>query len=167
MSELKDLKDVLVDLMKDTYDAEMQLVEALPKMAKAAKNSALKAAMKDHLAQTVNHVTRLEEAFEFLDMTPRTKKCKAMVGLIKEGDEAAKEEGKSELVDACIISAAQKVEHYEIAAYGTLLTYAELLDIPELTALFEATLEEEEATDAGLSEIAVDKLLTKVLAGSK
>jgi ferritin-like metal-binding protein YciE len=167
MSGLQDLNDVLVELMKDTYDAESQLVEALPKMAAAASNSALKRAFKDHLAETKTHVSRLEEAFEHLGTPARKKKCKAMVGLVKEGEEACKEEGKPELVDAGIISAVQKVEHYEIAAYGTLRTYAELLELPKLAALFEETLEEEKASDAGLSEIAEGKLLTKVLAARK
>ena len=167
MSGLHELKDVLVELLKDTYDAESQLVEALPKMAAAANNSGLKRAFKDHLAETKNHVARLEEAFGHLDTPAQRKKCKAMVGLVKEGDEACKEEGKPELVDAGIISAAQKVEHYEIAAYGTLRTYAELLELPKLTALFEETLEEEKASDAGLSEIAEGKLLSKVLVARK
>jgi len=164
MSQLENLQDVLVELMKDTYDAEKQLLEALPEMSKAAKNSDLKRALKDHLNETKGHITRLEQAFEHLGIPAKTKKCPGMAGLIKEGSEEAKAEGKPALVDAGIISAAQKVEHYEIAAYGTLRTYAELLGLSELIVLFQATLDEEKAADAGLSEIADGELLSKVLA---
>lgn len=163
MSQLEDLHDVLVELMKDTYDAEKQLVEALPELAKASKKSELKRAFKDHLAETKGHVARLEEAFVHLNLTPRTKKCKGMAGLIKEGSEAAGEEGKPALVDAGIIAAAQKAEHYEIAAYSSLCTYAAMLGLDELVSLFEATLEEEQAADTLLSEIAEGQLLMKVI----
>ena len=167
MSELKEVKDLLVELMKDTYDAESQLVEALPKMVEAATNPGLKRAFKDHLSETKNHVARLEDAFEQMGIPAQRKKCKAMVGLVKEGDEACKEDGKPELVDAGIITAAQKVEHYEIAAYGTLRTYAGLLKQPKLAELFVATLAEEKASDVGLSEIAEGKLLSKLLTARK
>lgn len=161
MSQLQTLQDLLVDLMKDTYDAELQLVEALPELAKAASNSQLKKAIRDHLAETKVHVSRLEEAFKHLDMAPRKKRCKAMAGLVKEGQDAGEEDGLKPLVDAGIISAAQKVEHYEISAYGTLRTYAQLLGLNELTSLFEATLAEEKAADAGLSGVAGGGLLSK------
>lgn len=163
MSALETLQDVLVDMLKDTYDAELQLVEALPELGKAATNSALKRAIRDHLAETKTQVARLEEAFELIGEPARRKKCKAMAGLVKEGKEATEEEGKSALVDACIIAAAQKVEHYEISAYGTMVSQARMMGMDELATLLETTLNEEKTADVKLTEIAEGPLLAKSL----
>ena len=153
---MHNLHDVLVDLLKDTYHAEKQLVKALPKMAKAASSDDLRTAFEDHLTQTEGHVDRLEQAFAMLEMKPTAKPCHGMMGLVEEGGEVIKEksEGEPSAIDAALISAAQKVEHYEICAYGTLATYAETLGLNDLAEVFKATLSEEEAADDTLSEIA-------------
>ena len=153
---MHNLHDVLVDLLKDTYHAEKQLVKALPKMAKAASSDDLRSAFEDHLTQTEGHVDRLEQAFAMLEMKPTAKPCHGMMGLVEEGGEVIKEksEGEPSAIDAALISAAQKVEHYEICAYGTLATYAETLGLNDLAEVFKATLSEEEAADDTLSEIA-------------
>jgi len=153
---MHNLHDVLVDLLKDTYHAEKQLVKALPKMAKAASSDDLRSAFEDHLTQTEGHVDRLEQAFAMLEMKPSAKPCHGMMGLVEEGGEVIKEksEGEPSAIDAALISAAQKVEHYEICAYGTLATYAETLGLNDLAEVFKATLSEEEAADDTLSEIA-------------
>jgi ferritin-like metal-binding protein YciE len=144
------LRKTFLHELSDIYDAEKQLLKALPKMAKAAKNGELKAGFQTHLNQTEGHVSRLEEVFEAFGESAKGKTCKAMKGLIEEGEELIKkDEG-----DAALISAAQKVEHYEIAAYGSLSSWAELLDEKDAAGLLEETLDEEKATDDKLTEVA-------------
>jgi ferritin-like metal-binding protein YciE len=153
---MNNLHDVLVDLTKDMYHAEKQLIKALPKMAKATSSRELRKAIEDHLAETEGHVERLEEAFALLEMKPTAKPCHGMIGLIEEGAEVIKEksEGEPAAIDAALIAAAQKVEHYEICAYGTLATFAEQLGLDDLAEVFKATLSEEETADERLNEIA-------------
>ena len=154
MPTLDSLEELLHDEMKDIYDAEKQLTKALPKLAKKAGASELKNAFEDHLRQTERHVARLEEAFDQLGLPVRGKKCKGMQNLIAEGDDMIGEAEDDATRDAVMIAAAQKVEHYEIATYGTLRTWANLLGKTDVAALFEETLEEEKETDQNLTSIA-------------
>src|SRR6202453_2889628 len=147
------LKDLYIDELKDLYSAENQLVKALPKMAKAATSPDLRAGFEEHLEQTKGHVQRLETIFQQLGESPKGKKCKGMEGLIEEGSEAI-EEYDGELLDAALIGAAQRVEHYEMAGYGTVSAFAEELGEPEQVSLLNQTLEEEEETDEKLTELA-------------
>jgi ferritin-like metal-binding protein YciE len=144
------LRETFVEELKDLYDAEKQLLKALPKMAKAAENEELKAAFEQHEEETQTHVERLERVFEAFGETAKGKKCKAMQGLIEEAQDLIKEDEG----DAALICAAQKVEHYEIASYGSLRAWAELLEENDALDLLEETLEEEKATDEKLTEIA-------------
>ena len=148
------LGTLLTEELKDLYSAEKQILKALPKIVRATTTETLRAALEDHLEETEGHVERLEEIFEQLDMKPGRKKCKGMEGLLEEGEEHFKEQEEGALRDAAIIAAAQRVEHYEIAAYGTALAYARELGIDEAASLLEATLEEERGADERLSEIA-------------
>ena len=152
--ELETLKDLYIHELKDLYSAENQLLKALPKMAKAATNRELAEGFTEHLSQTEEHVTRLETILESQDQSTRSPKCKGMEGLIKEGDEMIKEEAEDEVRDAGLISAAQRVEHYEIAGYGCARTYAELLGDSEGAKMLQMTLDEEVATDQKLTELA-------------
>jgi ferritin-like metal-binding protein YciE len=152
--ETNRLKHLYVEELKDLYSAETQLVKALPKMAKAATSEELQTGFETHLEQTKGHVERLEEIFKALGESPKGKKCKGMEGLIKEGAEMIEEDIAPEEKDAGLISAAQRVEHYEIAGYGCVKTYANLLGENEAEALLMQTLEEEKATDAKLTELA-------------
>jgi ferritin-like metal-binding protein YciE len=151
---LDSLNDLFIDELRDVLSAEKQLVKALPKMAKASTSAELRQGFETHLAETVNHVERLKQVFESIDETARAKTCKAMEGLIEEGSEIIKEEADPEVKDAALIAAAQKVEHYEIAAYGTLVTWANLLGHEQASELLAQTLEEEKATDQKLTELA-------------
>jgi ferritin-like metal-binding protein YciE len=149
------LQDLFRDQVQDIYDAEKKLVKALPKMAKAAACEQLRAGILEHLEQTKNHVHRLEQVFETLDSKPRAKTCAAMKGLIEEGEEVIDEFDEEDNVrDAGLIAAAQKVEHYEIAAYGSLCTWAEQLGNEKAKNLLHETLEEEKQTDRKLTELA-------------
>jgi len=148
------LHDAFEEELKDILSAEKQLLKALPKMAKAATNEDLKAGFEEHLEQTKVHVERLEKVFEMLDKTPRAKKCKAMEGLIEEGSEIMEEDAAPEVMDAMLIGAAQKVEHYEIATYGTLVTWAKQLEMEDAASILHETLEEEKDTDMKLTELA-------------
>ena len=148
------LTHLYVDQLKDLYSAESQLVSALPKMAKAASSDELRSGFEHHLEQTKGHVDRLERVFASLDESPKGKKCSGMKGLIDEGSELIKEELPPEELDAGLIAAAQRVEHYEIAAYGCVRTYAELLGDDDNAALLNQTLDEEKATDGKLTELA-------------
>jgi ferritin-like metal-binding protein YciE len=149
------LKELYVDELRDLYNAENQLTKALPKLAKAANSDELRAGFEEHLKQTKGHVERLEQIFEALGEKPTGKKCKGMEGLIDEGSELIKEdEFDGEVLDAGLISAAQRVEHYEIAAYGSVRTYANLLGESDATGLLEQTLTEEKATDQKLTKLA-------------
>jgi len=152
--KMKSLQDLLVDHLKDLYSAENQLVKALPKMAKAATNPELKAGFEEHLEQTRNQVTRLEQVCEKLGVTPKGKKCAAMEGLVEEGKELMDQEPEPDVLDAGLIAAAQKVEHYEIASYGSARTWAEQLGLEEAAALLQETLDEEKATDEKLTRLA-------------
>ena len=153
--KMETLQELYVEELQDVYDAEKQLVKALPKMAKNANNEELKAAFEQHLEQTEEHVSRLERVFEELGEKPKGKKCKAMQGLLEEGKEMMEEDASEEVRDAAMIAAAQKVEHYEIATYGTLRTYAEMLGFDDQADLLQETLDEEKDTDENLTELAV------------
>jgi ferritin-like metal-binding protein YciE len=148
------LKELYVDELRDIFDAENRLVKALPKLAKAATSDKLRAGFEAHLEQTRGHVDRLTEIFEGLGEKPTGKKCAAMIGLVKEGEETMDEDFEGEVMDAALIAAAQRVEHYEMAAYGCVRTWAELLGENEAGALLEKTLEEEKETDRKLTELA-------------
>jgi ferritin-like metal-binding protein YciE len=154
MSKINTLRDVLVEQLKDLYSAENQLIKALPKMAKAATSPELKKGFEEHLEQTRVHAERLEQAADLLDEKPTGKKCAAMEGLVKEGSEAISEDASDAAKDAMLIAAAQRVEHYEIAGYGCVKTYANLLGLDEVARLFEETLQEEVETDEKLTEAA-------------
>ncbi len=152
--KMESLQDLLQDHLKDTYDAEHQIVEALPKMAEAASSRQLKSAFEEHLRQTQGHLQRLERVFEMMGQRPSRKTCKGMKGLIQEGQEMLQHDASPEVKDAGLIAAAQKVEHYEMAAYGTARTYAQLLELHDCAQLLQQTLDEEELTDKKLSQIA-------------
>jgi ferritin-like metal-binding protein YciE len=147
------LKELYIDELRDIYNAETQLVKALPKMAKASTSHELRSGFESHLQQTRGHVERLEEIFEALEEKASGKKCAGMAGLVKEGEEIMDEDFEGEVMDAALISAAQRVEHYEIAAYGCVRSWAELLGETEAAALLEKTLEEEKETDHKLTEL--------------
>src|SRR5258707_10535006 len=148
------LQDLYVDELRDLYNAETQLVKALPKMAKTAANDQLREAFEEHLRQTSEHVSRLEQIFEQLDEKPSGKRCLGMEGLVKEGAETMKEDYVDEVKDAAIIGAAQRVEHYEMAGYGTVRTFAELLGENEHVSLLEQTLGQEKQSDQKLTDLA-------------
>jgi len=151
---MESLQDLLVNELKDLYNAENQLIKALPKMAKAASNPDLQQAFTTHLEETKEHAERLEKIFETLDESPKGKKCKAMEGLIEEGKEMMEEDAEPEVLDAALISAAQKVEHYEIASYGSARTWAQDIGQDQVAELLQATLDEEAETDRKLSQLA-------------
>ncbi len=148
------LMELYVDELKDLYDAESRLVKALPKVAKSASSEKLRSAVEEHLEQTKGHVDRLKEIFDNLGEKPSGKKCAGMMGILKEGEELMDEDFEGEVMDAALISAAQRVEHYEIAAYGCVRTWAELLGENEASSLLEKTLEEEKETDEKLTQLA-------------
>ena len=152
--KLDSLEKLYVEELRDLYSAENQLLKALPKMAKHASHDELRLAFEEHLEQTKGQVERLEEIFEKLDEKPTGKTCKAMKGLVEEGSEFMKEEGEESVLDAGLISAAQKVEHYEIAAYGTVRTFADMLGDKEAASLLQQTLDEEGEADKRLTELA-------------
>ena len=154
--KLDTLQKLYVEELRDIYNAENQLLKALPKMAKGASSDELKQAFEDHLEETKVHVERLEQIFEALDESPKGKTCKAMKGLVEEGSEMLEEDGEESVLDAGIIAAAQKVEHYEIASYGTVRTWAELLGEKDAVKLLQKTLDEEGAADEKLNELAED-----------
>ena len=151
---LDTLEKLYIEELRDLYNAENQLLKALPKMAKGASSPELKDAFEKHLEQTKGHVQRLEELFERRDESPKGKTCKAMKGLIEEGSEILKEEGEDSVLDAGMIVAAQKVEHYEIASYGSVRTFANLLGKDEEVKLLQATLDEEAETNETLNRLA-------------
>jgi ferritin-like metal-binding protein YciE len=152
--KLESMRELLLDELQDLYSAEQQITKALPKMAKTSSSSQLKQAFESHLKETEGHVERLEKIFDLLEEKSKAKMCEGMKGLLKEGDERIKEGGEPEVVDAGLISAAQRVEHYEIAAYGSARTFAEMLNETEVADLLEQTLEEEKAADQKLTKIA-------------
>src|SRR5215471_538047 len=148
------LRQLYVDELKDLYKAETQLTKALPKMAKASSNTELREAFEEHLRQTSEQVSRLEQIFDLLEEKPTGKKCLGMEGLVKEGAETMREEYEDAVMDAAIIGAAQRVEHYEIAGYGTVRDMARLLGEDDHVSLLEQTLDEEKETDQKLTELA-------------
>ncbi len=152
--KLKTLHDLYVDELKDLYNAENQILKALPKMAKAASDPQLAQAFTDHLAETTGHVDRLEKIFKKLDASPKGKKCKAMEGLLEEGKDLMAEDADPSVMDAALIAAAQRVEHYEMAGYGCVRTYARLLGYDEAADLLQETLDEEGTADKKLTDLA-------------
>src|SRR3982750_2323545 len=152
--ELENLYDLYLHELRDLYSAEQQLIKALPKMSKAASNRQLSAGFNQHLQQTKEHASRLEQIFERLEESSRGPKCEGMEGLIAEGNNMAKEDAEDEVRDAGLIAAAQRVEHYEIAGYGCARTYAEMLGDEKSADLLQRTLDEEAATDKKLTELA-------------
>jgi ferritin-like metal-binding protein YciE len=152
--KLNTLQKLYTDELRDLYNAENQLLKALPKMAKAALSEELKEAFEQHLEQTKGHVKRLEQVFEEIDEKPKGKICRAMKGLIQEGSEVLEEDGENSVRDAGIIVAAQKVEHYEIAGYGSVRTFAHLLGQNKAAELLQATLDEESETNEVLNRLA-------------
>ncbi len=153
--ELQTLKDLYIAELKDLYSAEKQILKALPKLAKAASNTKLSAAFKAHLEETKEHAVRLEQVLSSHKETTRGPKCKGMEGVLKEGDEMIEEEADEEVRDAGLIAAAQRVEHYEMAGYGCVRTYAELLGDKAGAKLLQKTLDEEQAADGKLTKLAV------------
>jgi ferritin-like metal-binding protein YciE len=156
--KLQSIEDLFIHECKDLLSAEKQLVKALPKMAKGAANDQLRGAFEEHLEQTKTHVERLEQIFEQLGKPARAEHCKGMEGLIEEGSELLKEEGDDTVKDAALIGAAQRVEHYEIAAYGTARTLAEIIGQDEAAQLLQQTLDEEKETDEKLTKLAMSEL---------
>ena len=156
--KLESLDDVLEAELKDLYSAEKQLVEALPSIANAATSAELKSAIREHLEETRGHVRRLEEAFQAIGVEPESDHCDGMEGLISEGSEIAEADGNGDARDAALIAAAQRVEHYEIAAYGTARTIASQLGHDDAAKLLGETLDEESAADEKLTEIASSKV---------
>lgn len=152
--KIESLRDLFIEELKDIYSAENQIIKALPKMEKAASSQQLKAGFSEHLQQTKGQVERLEQIFTQLDESPKGKKCKGMEGLLEEGEELMDEDVDPEVLDAGLISAAQRVEHYEISAYGTVRTYAELLGLNDAAELLQQTLNEEKQTDQKLNSLA-------------
>lgn len=151
--KLESMHDVLHNQMRDVLNAEKQLTKALPKMAKAARSPALAEAFTEHLEETEAQIERLEQCFEILGKRAQGKHCHGMEGLLKEGDEAMEAEGEDALVDSEIIAAAQRVEHYEIAAYGCMAEYAEKMGLTQIAALLNESLEEEKAADKKLTQV--------------
>jgi len=170
--KLDTLQKLYTDELRDLYNAENQLLKALPKMAKAASSEDLKEAFEKHLEQTKGHVERLEQVFEDLDEKPKGKTCRAMKGLIEEGSEILEQDGEESVRDAGIIVAAQKVEHYEIAGYGSARTFAHLLGQNKAAELLQTTLDEESETDEILNKLAEsvvnpEALMETQLAGAR
>jgi len=161
MAEEKTLEDLFLDTLKDIYYAEKQIVKTLPKMAKAANSPELKAGFEKHLQETEEHVERLEEVFEMIGAPARGKTCDAILGIIEEGKSIMEEFKNTPALDAGLASSAQAVEHYEIARYGTLKTWANQMGLKDAVSLFDATLKEEIATDKKLSEVAISDVNRK------
>ena len=156
--ELEHLMNLYVDELKDVYSAEKQILSALPKMASKAKHEELRKAFENHRVMTEEQVRRLDTIFDDLKQSPAGKKCKGMEGLIEEGEEMMEEDADPDVMDAAMIAAAQRVEHYEIAAYGTLRTYANQLGLTDHARLLQTTLDEEGTTDKLLSKLAETRI---------
>jgi ferritin-like metal-binding protein YciE len=159
------LREALVEEIKDLFNAEKQLVKALPKMAKGAESDELREAFENHLEETEGQVTRLERVFELLDEKPRGKHCAGMAGIVEEGSEKLQEDMEGSVLDACLIASAQKVEHYEISAYGSAIAWAEALGLNEVCDLLNETLAEEKAADEKLSALAESGINQAATAG--
>jgi ferritin-like metal-binding protein YciE len=154
MPKLKSLDDLLVHELQDIYNAEAQILKALPKMIKAASHPELQSAFEEHLEQTEGQVERLDQVFKLLGVPAKGKKCEGMAGLLEEGKKVMEEDAEPDVMDAALIAAAQKVEHYEIASYGCVCTYAEMLGYDQVHDLLGQNLEEEEVTDEKLTALA-------------
>ena len=161
----ENLREALVEEIRDIYNAEKQLVKALPKMAKGAESDELREAFEQHLGETEGQVTRLERVFELLDEKPRGKHCAGMAGIVEEGSEKLQEDMEGSVLDACLIASAQKVEHYEISAYGSAIAWAEALGLNEVVEVLTETLEEEKAADEKLSALAESGINQAATAG--
>jgi ferritin-like metal-binding protein YciE len=159
------LREALVDEIRDLYNAEKQLVKALPKMAKGASSEELREAFESHLEETEGQVARLERIFELLDEKPRGKHCAGMAGIIEEGSEKLQEDLEDAVLDACLIASAQKVEHYEISAYGTAIAWAEALELTEVAQVLQESLAEEKSADEKLTALAESGINEAATAG--
>ena len=155
------LRDAFIDELRDTYDAEHQILKALPKMVKAASSKQLKAAFSSHLEETKGQVKRLQEAFKLLDKKAKAKHCDGMAGILKEGKSVMEEDFDDATMDACLIAAAQRVEHYEMAAYGTLIAWGRVLGETKVVKLLEETLKQENSADKKLTGLADDGINMK------
>jgi ferritin-like metal-binding protein YciE len=154
MAQAGTLHEAFIEELRDTYDAEKQLIKALPKLAKAAASTDLRTAFETHLEETKGHVERLEQVFQSLDEKPRGKHCEGIAGIIEEGKSMMEEEFDEATMDACLIAAGQRAEHYEMAAYGTLIAWAQSMGHSEATNLLQEILDEEKAADQKLSSLA-------------
>jgi len=163
--EIDTLQKLYVEELKDLYSAEKQILQALPKMIKKTSNEQLRKAFQEHLQVTEKHVERLDSIFEGLGKSPRGKKCKGMEGLLEEGKEVMQEDMDPEVLDAALIAAAQRVEHYEMAGYGTVRTYAQVLGETGHAKLLQQTLDEEGAADKTLTKIAVSSVNVEAAVG--
>jgi ferritin-like metal-binding protein YciE len=161
------LRDALVNEIKDLYNAEKQLTKALPKLARAATSDELREAFESHLEETEGHVTRLERVFELLDEKPRGKHCAGIAGIIEEGSEHLEEDAEDAVMDAILIASGQKAEHYEIGAYGTAIAWAEALELTEIAQVLQETLAEEKAADEKLTAIAESGINEAATAGAE
>jgi ferritin-like metal-binding protein YciE len=164
---MESMRELLIDELSDLYSAEKQMLEALPKMAKAACSDNLRAAFEDHLKVTEGQVARLDSIFSELSEKPKRKKCKAMEGLVAEGAEIIKKKGVPEIKDVALIGAAQRVEHYEMAAYGTSRAIAEILELSSIADLLQQTLDEERDADSQLNNLALTQINDEALTASK
>jgi ferritin-like metal-binding protein YciE len=164
MASEKTLDDLFLDTLKDVYYAEKQLVKALPKMSKAAQDPKLKAGFESHMQETEGHIERLERIFEILDKPARAKTCDAILGILEEGKSIMEDYKGTVSLDAGLVAAAQAAEHYEIARYGTLRTWAEQLGLAEAVKLLDQTLSEEKACDQKLTDLALGKTNAKAAA---
>jgi len=166
MAELSKLSDLFEDELRDVYDAEKQILKALPKIIKASSNDELRQALSSHLEETRGQVQRLERAFESLDLKPKGKHCAGMAGILEEGSDLLEEDGDDAVLDAAFIAGCQRVEHYEITAYGTLMAWAKLLGYRDAFNLLKANEQEEKAADAKLSKLAESTVNQQAVAAS-
>ena len=161
------LREALVEEIRDLYNAEKQLTKALPKLAKSATSDELREAFESHLEETEGHITRLEQVFELLDEKPRGKHCAGIAGIIEEGSELMQEDMEDAVMDACLIAAGQKAEHYEIGSYGTCIAWAEALNLTEVAQVLQETLAEEKAADEKLTALAESGVNEAATAGAE
>lgn len=163
MADLNTLNDIFQDELRDVFDAEKRILKALPKIIKAVSSEPLQDMLSEHLQQTRGHVQRLEQVFESLDLKPKGKHCAGMAGILEEGSSLLKEDGVEAVLDAAFIAGCQRVEHYEISAYGSLMAWAKLLGHDEALSLLKANEQEEKAADAKLSRLAESTINAEAL----
>jgi len=163
MADLNTLNDIFEDELRDVFDAEKRILKALPKIIKAVSSEPLQDMLSEHLQQTRGHVQRLEQVFESLDLKPKGKHCAGMAGILEEGSSLLKEDGVEAVLDAAFIAGCQRVEHYEISAYGSLMAWAKLLGHDEALSLLKANEQEEKAADAKLSRLAESTINAEAL----